>query len=91
MASNVTSLQWKLILQKDRLVIKLVAIFVVVLSIVVIFGLSVNSCGLEHIGIINDLKMYENDMDPEFCADLVERINSFNSQCSPYVEILDCG
>ncbi len=50
-----------------------------------------NSCGIRHIVIINDLKNYEKSLDPEFCEELVEKIDSFNMQCSPYVEILDCG
>lgn len=50
-----------------------------------------DSCGIRHIVIINDLKNYEKSLDPEFCEELVEKIDSFNMQCSPYVEILDCG
>ena len=50
-----------------------------------------NSCGIKHIEIINDLKTYEKSLDPEFCEELVEKIDSFNLQCTPYVEILDCG
>jgi len=50
-----------------------------------------NSCGVKHILIVNDLKSYEQSLDPEFCEDLVERIDFFNSQCEPQVEILDCG
>jgi hypothetical protein len=59
------------------------------------FGLflitSGDSCGIRHITIINDLKIYEKSLDPEFCEELVEKIDSFNMQCLPYVEILDCG
>ena len=50
-----------------------------------------NSCGLKHITILNDLKTYESTLDPEFCEELVEKIDSFNIQCKPEVEILDCG
>jgi hypothetical protein len=50
-----------------------------------------DSCGLRHISIVNDLKTYEKSLDPEFCEVLVEKIDSFNLECSPYVEILDCG
>ena len=50
-----------------------------------------NSCGLKHIAILNDLKTYESTLDPEFCEELVEKIDSFNMQCKPEVEILDCG
>ena len=50
-----------------------------------------NSCGIRHIGIINDLNLYEKSLNPEFCEVIVEKIDSFNFECSPEVEILDCG
>ena len=59
-----------------------------VLSSIFIFE---NSCGLKHIAILNDLKTYESTLDPEFCEELLEKIDSFNMQCKPEVEILDCG
>ena len=52
---------------------------------------SENSCGIKHIIILNDLKIHEDSLDPEFCEELLERIDSFNLQCEPQVEILDCG
>jgi len=51
----------------------------------------VYSCGFRHIIIMNDLKSYEESLDPEFCDALVEKINLFNLDCKPKVEILDCG
>ena len=53
--------------------------------------ISDNSCGVKHILIVNDLNVYEQSLDPEFCDDLVEKIDLFNSQCEPQIEILDCG
>ncbi len=50
-----------------------------------------DSCGIRHIAIINDLQTYEKSLDPEFCEDLVEKIDNFNYECQPQVEILDCG
>lgn len=41
--------------------------------------------------ILNDLKTYEQLFDPEYCEVLVERIDLFNEQCEPPIEILDCG
>ena len=41
--------------------------------------------------ILNDLNTYESTLDPEFCEALLEKIDSFNMQCTPEVEILDCG
>jgi len=51
----------------------------------------VYSCGFRHIVIMTDLKSYETSLDPEFCDTLVEKINLFNLDCNPKVEILDCG
>ena len=59
--------------------------------IVSIILISDSSCGIKHITIINDLKSYETSLDPEFCEELVQKIDSFNIQCTPQVEILDCG
>ena len=58
---------------------------------ILIIIISGNSCGIQHISILNDLKTYEKSEDPEFCEGLVEKIDSFNEQCMPQVEILDCG
>lgn len=57
----------------------------------IIFGFAVYSCGIQHIAIISDLESYEKSLDPEFCNVLVEKINLFNDDCKPEVEILDCG
>lgn len=91
MASNAMSLQSKLILQKNRLVVKLVVISAVVFSVGSILALSINSCGFDRIAITNDLQTYERSLNPEFCEKLVGKIDEFNEQCSPYIEILDCG
>ncbi len=83
------SLQLKLILQKIKSIRNL--IFISAGIFVVIFGFAVSSCGIQHIIIIHDLKSYEKSLDPEFCNVLVEKINLFNVDCKPEVEILDCG
>ena len=76
-------------LQKSSLLI----IFVIlgVLFIVVFLLYSENPCGIQHVILINDLKNYEQTLDPEFCEMLVDKIDSFNEQCMPKIEILDCG
>lgn len=63
------------------------------ITILVIGGWSIleNSCGIKHILLIYDVSSYENTLDPEFCEDLTDRIDSFNSQCNPQMEFLDCG
>lgn len=91
MANNAMSLPSKLILQKNKLIVKLVVVSVVVFSVGSIFAFSINSCGFDRITITNDLQTYEQNLNPEFCENLVEQIDEFNEQCGPYIEILDCG
>ena len=50
-----------------------------------------NFCGISHVSIISDISKYYDTLDPEFCESLVYRIDEFNEQCSPRIEILDCG
>lgn len=59
--------------------------------ITIFFIISNDSCGVNHLLIVNDLKSYEKSLDPEFCEDLLERIELFNDRCQPQIEILDCG
>jgi hypothetical protein len=40
---------------------------------------------------MDDFKIYEKSLDPEFCDILVKKINLFDDNCQPQVEILDCG
>ena len=83
-------LQWKLIFQKTNLRNLLLIIFgILVIAIIVSF--SDYSCGLEHILIINDITSYEKSLDPEFCEIIIEKIDLFNDDCEPKIEILDCG
>jgi len=41
--------------------------------------------------LLDDLKKYEQSFDSNLCYVLVEKIDSFNEQCLPTIEILDCG
>ncbi|MGI0097064.1 MAG: hypothetical protein ACREAJ_01620 [Nitrosopumilaceae archaeon] len=50
-----------------------------------------NSCGIRHITLLEDIKTFEKNEDPEFCEKTVDKILEFNEQCEPYIEILDCG
>ena len=84
------SLQLKLTLQKIKSIRNLIFISAGIL-VVVLLGFVISSCGIQHITIINDLKSYDESFDPEFCDGLVERINLFNDDCDPKVEIIDCG
>ena len=84
------SLQWKLTFQK----INLRNLIIIAFGILVI-GLLINfsdySCAPQHMILINDISLYEKSLDPEFCEIIVEKINSFNDECEPKIEILDCG
>ena len=78
-------------LQKIKTIRNLILISASIFAVVVLLGFMISSCGIQHIAIVNDLKSYEISLDPEFCDGLVERINLFNDDCEPRVEILDCG
>ncbi|GKS67933.1 hypothetical protein YTPLAS73_14800 [Nitrosarchaeum sp.] len=85
------SLQLKLTLQKIKTIRNLVLISAVISAVVLLLGFVLFSCGVQHISIINDLKSYDSSYNPDFCDGLVERINLFNDDCEPKVEIIDCG
>ena len=87
MENSVTFLTWKSILQKNNLRNILLIIF----GIIIIFFSYDTSCGVEHMSILNEIKIYEKSLDPEFCEIILKKINSFNDRCTPTLEILDCG
>ena len=69
-------------------------IFVIIgITVVALFLGSgqLNTCGIQHVALVEDIKTFENNQDPEFCAVTVNKILEFNEQCEPYIEILDCG
>jgi hypothetical protein len=80
-----------LTLQKTKTIGRLILISVCIFIVAIVIGFMVYSCGFRHIVIMTDLKSYETSLDPEFCDTLVEKINLFNLDCNPKVEILDCG
>ena len=86
------SLLSKLISQKPSNTKKfaLIGIIVTVLIVGISFA-SMNSCGVKHVVLINEIKSYENSQDPEFCYDLVQNILEYNEQCNDSIEIFDCG
>ena len=90
MENNVTFPQWKLTFQKTNLKnFTLLGIFVSVVVVLIVF--TGDSCGVQHIIILNEIKSYEQSFEPELCESVVEKIDSFNDQCGPQIEILDCG
>ena len=90
MGRKETFQQLNLISQKNKKII----LFLILISIGIFIFLKFvpeNSCGIQHILLLNDIDQYKNTLDPEFCMDLLYRIENFNSQCQPEIEILDCG
>ena len=90
MGSSVTFLIWKLILQKNNSR-NIILIVFGIFAVTIIFLSYDTSCGVEHFVILNEINVNEKSFDPEFCESILEKIDSFNNQCSPIIEILDCG
>jgi len=84
------SLQLKLTFQKTSLRnLILVAIGISIVGIAI--SLTGYSCGIQHMIILNEITSYEKSLEPEFCEVIVEKIDLFNDDCEPQIEILDCG
>ncbi|NJK77549.1 MAG: hypothetical protein HC944_00010 [Nanoarchaeota archaeon] len=78
-------------LQKIKSIRTLVLLSTSIFAISILIGFIIYSCGFQHIVIIYDLKSYGQSLNPEFCDGLIQRINIFNADCEPQVEIFDCG
>ncbi|HET6517929.1 MAG TPA: hypothetical protein VFG25_06910 [Nitrosopumilaceae archaeon] len=70
---------------------KTIVIIIIAVSIGLLLGTIFTSCSAKHIGIINDIKKFKQTLEPEFCETIVERIDLFNDECEPKIEIIDCG
>ncbi len=79
-----------MILQNPKKIIILSIIGISIVTLVISSG-ELNTCGIQHITLLNDIKTFEQNGDPEFCETTVNKILEFNAQCKPYIEILDCG
>jgi hypothetical protein len=84
------SLPWKLIFQKINSK-NLILITIGIIFVVMLISFSGDSCGIKHMQILNEINSYEKSLDPEICEVIVEKIDLFNDDCKPQVEILDCG
>ena len=63
-----------------------------IISIVILFSVGLlDNCPLKHVGVVNDLKKYEETLDAELCDDLVNRIIDLNDKCGIEIEVVDCG
>ncbi len=83
-------LQWKLIFQKTSLR-NLILIAMGISIVVILISFSSYSCGIQHMIILNEITSYKQSLEPEFCEIIVEKIDLFNDDCEPQIEILDCG
>ena len=83
-------LQWKLIFQKTSLR-NLILIAMGISIVGILLSFTGYSCGIQHMIILNEITSYEQSLEPEFCEIIVEKIDLFNDDCEPQIEILDCG
>ncbi|MBC8515626.1 MAG: hypothetical protein ISR81_01395 [Nitrosopumilus sp.] len=83
-------LLWKLILPKINLKYLILILFAI-FTLIVILQLTNNPCSVDHIVISNEINSYEKSLDPEFCENILEKIDLYNDQCEFQIEILDCG
>ncbi len=81
---------WKLIFQKINLKYLGLILFGGLFLLGVLM-LTNNTCNVEYVILSNEISSYEKSLDPEFCENTLEKIYSYNDQCSSQIEILDCG
>jgi len=80
-----------LTLPNPKIIKIIIVIIIISILIVVLRSSELNFCGIKHITLLEDIKTYEKNEDPEFCEKTVNKILEFNERCEPYIEILDCG
>jgi len=68
----------------------ILAIGISIIGMLLIIG-TLNSCGVQHLEIIDELQKYDETIDPDSCDFLVNRILEFNDNCNGEIEIIDCG
>ena len=82
-------LQLKLTSQNQTKIILLITVPIIVSGL---FFVTINSsCDVKHVSLLDQIKEYETDFDPDQCYLLLEDINSFNDQCEFELEPIDCG
>lgn len=89
MGSYEMFLLWKLIFQKNNLIILILIGTLIIITLVL--SNSVDSCSVERVLILNEFVDEEKYLEPEHCELLLERIYSFNDSCESEIEIIDCG
>jgi hypothetical protein len=43
------------------------------------------------VAVVNELKKYQETLDPEFCENLENKIIELNEECGIEIEPIDCG
>lgn len=51
----------------------------------------VDSCPIKHANVVNELKKYHENLDPELCEDLDNKIIELNNKCGIEMDVIDCG
>ncbi|MBA4718250.1 MAG: hypothetical protein HRO68_03795 [Nitrosopumilus sp.] len=69
----------------------LILIVIGISLLIILISFTSSSCGIQHMIILNEIISYEKSLEPEFCEIIVEKIDLFNDDCEPQIEILDCG
>lgn len=64
---------------------------IVVASAAAILAVTWDSCGIDHVLLAGEVSRYYESLDPEMCESVLYRIDKFNAQCSPEIDMLDCG
>ena len=69
-----------------------IIVAVAVLATIVLYNIwFVNSCPIKHVTVVNELKQYQETLDPELCDNLVKKIIELNEECGIEIEPIDCG
>ena len=63
-----------------------------VLTAIILYNVwFVNSCPVKHVAVVNELKQFQETLDPELCDNLLNKIIELNEECGIEIEPIDCG
>ena len=69
-----------------------IIVAVAVLTVIILYNIwFVNSCPIQHVTVVSELKQYQETLDPELCDNLVSKIIELNEKCGIEIEPIDCG
>lgn len=70
---------------------------IIIVSFLILFSIALlafnfnNSCPTKYFEIMEEIKKYENNLDPDLCDSIVNKISDYEDSCSDVIEQLDCG